>query len=419
MAYDPSKIDDIVRLSSELNTVQDLDLLYEKILTEATKILNADAASIQVKEGDELIFIHSNTESIQRKLPPGQKTPYTSFKTKINKSSISGYVALTGEILNIPDAYEIPADAPYRFDPTNDRKTGYRSNAMLTFPLKNNRNEILGVMQIINSLNPDTSGKSSGEEGWFGGKFDSSDEKIALHFANMVSIILQRNQMTRALILRMISMAELRDPKETGAHVNRVASYAVEIYEKWAHRKKIAPDEIEKKKDVLRMAAMLHDVGKVAISDIILKKPQKLSPEEYEEMKSHTFKGARLFKLKQSEFDEMSALVALTHHENWDGTGYPGHVNVETGDPIHKDTEGKVVPMKGEEIPIFGRIVALADVYDALSSKRVYKEAWDDQAVRTEIQKMSGKKFDPELVDIFFENVDFMRTIASKYPDAE
>src|SRR5208337_4350386 len=156
--------------------------------------------------------------SIQKKLRPGQKTPYVSFKTKINKSSISGYVALTGEILNIPDAYKIPADAPYRFDPTNDRKTGYRSKAMLTFPLKNNRNEILGVLQIINSLNPDEDGRCFGEEGCFGGSFDTSDEKIALHFANMVSIILQRNQMTRALILRMISMAELRDPKETGAH---------------------------------------------------------------------------------------------------------------------------------------------------------------------------------------------------------
>ena len=419
MPDDSYKFDDIIRLSSELNTVQDLDLLYDKILTEAIKILNADGASIQYKEGDELVFIHLRTESLDKKLKPGQKSPYITFRTTINKSSISGYVALTGEILNIPDVYEIPPTAPYRFDPTNDKKTGYRTKAMLTFPLKNNRNEILGVLQIVNSLNPDIDGRCFGEEGCFGGSFDSSDEKIALHFANMVSIILQRNQMTRALILRMIGMAELRDPKETGAHVNRVASYAVEIYEKWAHRKKIKPDEIEQKKDVLRMAAMLHDVGKVAISDLILKKPTSFKPEEYEEMKTHTYKGARLFKLKQSEFDEMSAVVALTHHENWDGTGYPGYVDVETGQPLKKDSQGNVISPKDEEIPIFGRIVALADVYDALSSKRVYKDAWDEQSVLSEIRKLSGKKFDPELVDIFFDSLDFIRTIPGRYPDIE
>jgi response regulator RpfG family c-di-GMP phosphodiesterase len=328
-------------------------------------------------------------------------------------------VALTGEILNIPDVYEIPPTAPYRFDPTYDKKAGYRTKAMLTFPLKY-RNEILGVMQIVNSLNPDKDGRCFDEEkGCFGGSFDSSDEKIALHFANMVSIILQRSQMTNALIMRMIAMAELRDPKETGAHVNRVASYAVEIYEKWAHRKKISPEEIEQKKDVLSIAAKLHDVGKVAISDLILKKPSSFKPEEYEEMKTHTFKGARLFKLKQSEYDEMSALVALTHHENWDGTGYPGYVDVETGRPLKKDSDGKVVAPKNEDIPIFGRIVALADVYDALSSKRVYKDAWDEKSVLTEIRKLSGKKFDPELVDIFFESLDFIRTIPGRYPDVE
>jgi HD-GYP domain-containing protein (c-di-GMP phosphodiesterase class II) len=417
MLDEPHKLDDIIRLSSELNTVHDLDILCDKILTEARKILNADAASIQIKEGDELVFFQSQTESIQKRLLPGQKSPYTYFRNKINKSSIGGYVVLTGEILNIPDAYKIPPNAQYRFDPTNDNKTNYLTKSLLTIPLISYRSEILGVMQIMNSLNPDVEGRCVGDEACFGGTFDTSDEKIALHFANMVSIILQRSQMTRALLLRMISMAELRDPKETGAHVNRVASYSVEIYEKWAHRKKITSDEIERKKDALRMAAMLHDVGKVAISDLILKKPTRFTSEEYEIMKTHTYQGARLFNLRQSDFDEMSALVALTHHENWDGTGYPGRIDVETGVPLEKDSTGKAVPLKNEEIPIFGRIVALADVFDALSSKRVYKDAWDEKSVLAEIRKSSGKKFDPELVDIFFDSLDIMRSIAARYPD--
>jgi HD-GYP domain-containing protein (c-di-GMP phosphodiesterase class II) len=416
MSDEAGKLDEIFLLSSELNTVQDLDILLDKIITGARKILNVDAASIQIREGDDLVFSHVQTESLQKKLGPGQKLPYKSFRIKINKKSIAGYVALTGEILNIPNAYRISPDAPYHFDPTYDQAAGYLTKSMLTIPLKNNRNEILGVMQIVNPLKPDHNAVSSAEE-YSAGCFDSSDEKIAVHFANMASIIVQRAQMTRLLILRMISMAELRDPKETGAHVNRVASYSVEIYEKWAHRNKLAAEEIEQKKDVLRMAAMLHDVGKVAISDLILKKPASFTPEEYEIIKTHTYQGARLFRLRQSEFDEMSAEVALTHHENWDGTGYPGHVDVETGIPLMKDESGRALPLKDQEIPIFGRIVALADVYDALSSKRVYKDAWDEESVLDEIRKLSGKKFDPEMVDIFFESLDNLRSIAGRYPD--
>jgi HD-GYP domain-containing protein (c-di-GMP phosphodiesterase class II) len=414
------KLNDIIHLSTELNTVQDLDILLERILTEARRILNADGGSIQLKVGDELVFgTHVQTDSLQQKLKPGEKLPYINSRTRINKKSISGYAALTGEILNLPDAYNIPADAPYKFDPTNDRKSEYRTKSMITIPLKNNLNEVLGVMQIVNSLRPVKDKKRSEEEGMFSGSFDSSDEMIALHFANIASMILQRAQMTRALILRMINMAELRDPKETADHVNRVASFSVELYDAWAEQKKIPKDEINRKRDILRMAAMLHDVGKVAVSDLILKKPSRLSPEEYEIMKTHSFQGARLFKLRQSEFDEMASVVALTHHENWDGTGYPGRIDVETGAPLETDSKGNAVPLKGEEIPIYGRIVALADVFDALSSKRVYKDAWDQDSVLKEIRSMSGKKFDPELVEIFFDSLDVIGRITARYPDQE
>jgi response regulator RpfG family c-di-GMP phosphodiesterase len=214
-------------------------------------------------------------------------------------------------------------------------------------------------------------------------------------------------------------MAELRDPKETGPHVNRVASYAVEIYERWARRKKIPKTEVDKSRDVLRMAAMLHDVGKVAISDVILKKPDKFTDEEYEIMKQHTFRGAQLFKHTQSNFDDVAYQVALTHHENWDGTGYPGKVNVNTGKAIETDANGKPRALKGEEIPIMGRVVALADVFDALSCHRVYKKAWDEEKVLSTIKELSGKKFDPELVDVFFEGLPFIKAIQEKYPDQE
>jgi HD-GYP domain-containing protein (c-di-GMP phosphodiesterase class II) len=162
---------------------------------------------------------------------------------------------------------------------------------------------------------------------------------------------------------------------------------------------------------------MLHDVGKVAISDILLKKPGRFNDEERAEIQTHTIHGARLFKSKQSEFDEIAGEVALTHHENWDGTGYPGHIDLDTGNALEKDVSGKPLPKKGEEIPIFGRVVSIADVYDALSEKRVYKEAWTQEEVLAEIKKESGKKFDPEIVDIFFDVYTQIKSISKKYPD--
>jgi len=403
------KLQEILRLGSELNNIQDLDILLERILLEARKTVNADAGTIYVRDGDDLIFSHAQNDTLQNKLPPGQKLIYSTFRAKINRESIAGYVASTGEILNIPDVYAIPVDSPYHFDPSYDKISQYKTTSMLTVPLKTNRGDILGVLQIINALGNDGKVYS----------FDSDDEPFVLHFANTASMVLQRAQMTRALILRMIRMAELRDPKETGAHVNRVASYAVEIYEQWAFRRNVPRPEIDRNRDILRMAAMLHDVGKVAISDIILKKPARFNDDEYEIMKSHTYLGARLFGNKHSEFDEVASVVALTHHENWDGTGYPGDMDIVTGKPIRKDREGRPLPLTGEEIPIWGRIVALADVYDALCSKRVYKEAWDEDSVLKEIRSLSGKKFDPELVDIFFGCLDVLRSISNRYPDEE
>ena len=115
------------------------------------------------------------------------------------------------------------------------------------------------------------------------------------HFASIAAVALERAQMTRSILLRMIRMSEMRDPKETSAHVNRVGGYAVELYEQWARDHRVSSHELEMERDSLRMAAMLHDVGKIAISDMILKKTGRFSDDEYQIMKQHTFLGARLF----------------------------------------------------------------------------------------------------------------------------
>jgi HD-GYP domain-containing protein (c-di-GMP phosphodiesterase class II) len=140
-------------------------------------------------------------------------------------------------------------------------------------------------------------------------------------------------------------------------------------------------------------------------------------------MQAHTCFGARLFVDPQSEVDVISAEVALRHHENWDGTGYPGKVDIWAEDPIGAslecDADGGTLKLKGEEIPLGGRIVAVADVYDALISKRVYKEPWDSGKVYDEIRAMSGTKFDPEIVKAFFEILPRIEEIRSRYPDTE
>jgi HD-GYP domain-containing protein (c-di-GMP phosphodiesterase class II) len=298
---------------------------------------------------------------------------------------------------------------PYQFDSYFDRISNYKSVSMMTVPLQATGNEIIGVLQIINKQDPEGNVVA----------FDSEDEDICKHFASTASMALQRAQLTRALILRLIAMAELRDPKETGPHVNRVASYATEIYERLARNKGIPEEEINNARDVLRMAAMVHDVGKVAIPDQILKKPGKLTDEERLVMMGHTYLGARLFLDRHSGFDDIAAQTALRHHENWDGTGYPGYIDVKTGRPEKVDEAGNAVPLVGEEIPLFGRVVALADVYDALISKRAYKEPWPEEEVLQEIKSLRGKKFDPEVVDAFFDSLDVIRSIASRYPDEE
>jgi len=298
---------------------------------------------------------------------------------------------------------------PYCFDSGFDEISDYRTCSMLTVPMTNQRGDVLGVMQIINAQD---------EQGEIV-SFSRSDESLIKHFSTTAALALERAQMTRNIIMRMISMAELRDPTETGAHVNRVASYAVEIYEVWGRRKSLPAENMERQKDLLRMAAMLHDVGKVAISDLILKKPGRLTPEEFEIVKSHTFVGARLFKGIHSEFDALAAEVALNHHERWDGTGYPGHMDpvTEKALPGFEGGNGKPVPKKEEEIPLFGRIVAVADVYDALSSRRSYKDPWSEDRILEELDRCAGTQFDPEMVEALFSCLDVLRSIAGRYPD--
>jgi HD-GYP domain-containing protein (c-di-GMP phosphodiesterase class II) len=410
MLSEKEKLDELTYLGIKLNEVRDLDILMELVLEDARRFVNADAGSIYIKEDDTLQFSYTQNDTLQKRLPKGEKLIYSTFTLPINTESIAGYVATTGKLLNLPDVYQIDGGAPYHFGKKFDEESGYKTCSVITVPLETRRGDILGILQIINAQNHEARIVP----------FTEADEKLMLHFASIAAVALERAQMTRSILLRMIRMSEMRDPKETGAHVNRVGGYSIELYEQWATRHTLSKKEFDRGRDSLRMAAMLHDVGKIAISDLILKKPSRFSKDEFEIMKQHTFLGARLFLDSQSDFDEAAFDVALNHHERWDGNGYPGHIDVETGNPRKNflTADGRPRGKKGEEIPIFGRIVSLADVYDALSSSRVYKDAWKESDVLETIEKESGNQFDPELVEIFFSRLNILRSIQDRYRDA-
>ncbi|MEE0998422.1 MAG: HD domain-containing protein [Treponemataceae bacterium] len=401
------KLQRIIESEKIINEIKDVDVLLERVLTEARGIVNADAGSIYVIEKDNLKIRYAQNDTQQRMLAPGEKLPFQSFSFPINEKSMCGYCVLTHELINEPDVYSISKDKKYSFNKSSDEVTGYRSKSIIAIPLITINGTILGVLQIINPQ--DKYGNII--------PFDEDAILYLKHFATSATQALERTYLTREMVMRMVEMAGFRDPKETGSHVNRVASYSVEIYDRWAFKHNIPLDERNKYRDALRIAGMLHDVGKVGISDLVLKKPGKFTEEEFAIIKGHTYIGAILFKNKQSSFDDMAMEVALHHHERWDGNGYPGKVDIEKID-IENTNTIKTESLSGDEIPLSARIVTIADVFDALSSSRVYKKAWTEEEVYEELKNQSGKQFDPELIEIFFEVLPQIKAIQASWPNA-
>jgi response regulator RpfG family c-di-GMP phosphodiesterase len=396
-----NKVAAILKITEDLNRIKDIDSLLDRVLLESRRFSRADAGSIYLLENQKLRINYTQNDTLMRE-ESGAKFLYQNHEIAVNDKSMAGYVAMTRKPLIIADAYGLSDGVPYRFNRSFDETARYRTRSVLTVPLMASQNRLIGVMQIINSL----------DENRQAVPFRNEDELVVAYFANHAAGSIEKTKMTREIILRMIGIAELRDPEETGAHVNRVGAYSIEIYSKWAANHQLADAEIKKVRDILRIAAMLHDVGKVAISDTLLKKHGPLAPDEFMQMQKHVILGARLFKNSTSDWDDMAAEIALNHHEKWDGSGYPGKVGDVSADDW-RPGPGK----KGEEIPFFARIVALSDVYDALSSQRAYKECWAEEKVLGYIRAERGKQFDPELVDVFFSIYGIIRAIKDKYGD--
>ncbi|WP_024609877.1 response regulator [Pseudoalteromonas sp. TB64] len=213
-------------------------------------------------------------------------------------------------------------------------------------------------------------------------------QNVQLAFEN-VQLQSEIESTQQELVYRLSEAVEQRST-ETGNHVKRVAHICHILAQGYGLSKHDA--------DLIRLASPLHDVGKVGIPDAVLNKPAKLDAQEWEIMKTHTDKGYTILKDSPHEIVSTGAIIAKEHHEKWDGSGYP---------------QG----LKGEDINVFGRIVALADVYDALRHKRCYKEPWTLQNVVDEINEQKGSHFDPKLVEIFNDKLNELEAVLTRFPD--
>lgn len=221
-------------------------------------------------------------------------------------------------------------------------------------------------------------------------------ELIELFIANVAvaydNIYLRKEseETQREIIFGLGELTEARS-QEVGLHVKRMAEYCKLL------ATKIGMSEIES--DIIYIASTMHDVGKLAIPDAILNKPGKLTFEEFEFIKQHTTFGYEMLKKSTRPVMQMAAIMALQHHEKYDGTGYPSG-------------------LKGDAIHIAGRIGAIADVFDALGTDRVYKKAWPIDEILTYMKNERGKHFDPNLIDILFEHLEEFLTITTTFSDS-
>lgn len=301
------------------------------------------------------------------------------------QAGLAGHCVTTGKAIFIDDAYrneefkEVLENGAIAMD----RKTGYRTKSLMVIPFRNNDGEITGVYQAINKLT---------DEEHFSKK-DMDYLTLAASYAGkaLESALLSHEieETQKELIFTIGKIGESRS-KETGNHVKRVAEYSYILA--------LGLGLPQKEAELLKIASPMHDIGKVAIPDEVLNKPGKLSEAEFDLMKTHAAIGYGLLNKSNREILKAAAIVAHQHHERWNGQGYP---------------QG----LKGEDIHIFGRITALADVFDALGSDRVYKKAWPLEPIIALIREERGHHFDPQVVDVFLSELPKLLEIRKQYSD--
>jgi len=268
-----------IALSSEHN----LHKLLELIVKEARSFTDADGGSLYIREDDKLNFIVAQTESLERR--SNSKPSFKSFPVPLTKASISGYVAVTGEVLNIPDVYHIPPTVEYRFNKDFDVKMDYRSKSMLTVPMRDHQDEIIGVLQLVNSM--DKNGKVTS----FKSEYEllilslASQAAVAIRNANLIAEI---KNLFRSLVHYSVKAIDSRS-RHTAGHSSRVAKYSKRFAEAINEESNgrlgtinFTSEQIEE----LHMCGLLHDIGKIGVKEAVLEKTTKLNDPQMEAIAS-------------------------------------------------------------------------------------------------------------------------------------
>lgn len=352
--------------SSLLNSSLDTDVVREKALQATCSLLRCETAS--------LLLVDAETQELYWETALGDpgKELKKGVRLKIDEKSIAGYVAMTGETFLSND---IPSDP--RHNRALAEKTGYQTRTMVCAPLRI-KDGVVGVLQAINKL--PSVGSSSGR-----GDFVSDDLKLLETLGHQVAIAIDNaklySDLKKSFYETVEALAESIEKKDryTGGHTKRVVYYSMCIA-------KYVPGLSQEQLERIRLGALLHDVGKIGVEDKILKKEAPLEVDEWKVMQRHPDLG----------YDIMSRVTSLKdviggmrfHHERWDGKGYP-------------------LGLKGDEIPLIARIIAVADTYDAMVSTRPYRKGLSTEFAHREIVRYGGTQFDPMVVEAFvkaFEN---------------
>ena len=350
---------------AEVSTLRKHDDIIDVLADMGRALTSADRCTIWIVSDDK--------KNIWTKVAQG----IDKIKIPID-SGIVGDAIINEKKIIIDDVYK-----DSRFNKNVDEKTGYKTKSMMVIPMFNNDDEIIGAFQVINRK-----GSSEVFE-----KRDMERLMLASTYAAETLVAAKLSQeiddTQREVVFTMGAIGESRS-KETGNHVKRVAEYSKILA--------LAYGFSEEEAELLKQASPMHDIGKIAIPDAILNKPGRFNESERKIMDTHATLGFQMIKNSDRALLKAASIVAHEHHEKWDGSGYPNGLS-------------------GEKIHIYGRITAVADVFDALGSDRVYKKAWNNEKILKLFREERGKHFDPKLVDIFFDKIEEFFKIREEFKD--
>jgi putative nucleotidyltransferase with HDIG domain len=340
------------KLSQILNSTLDHREVRRRAMEAATQLMKAEVGS--------LLLIDENKQQLYFEVALGDQEDTLKTITLNMGEGIAGWVAQNGEPLIVNDPEKDP-----RFYNGVNGKTGFKTRNLICVPVKIKK-KVIGVLEAIN--------KQGGEN------FDQDDISLFTSLADLVAIALDNARLYQELeeiffqvVESLADAIEKRDPY-TGGHTKRVTSYSLAI------ARHLQLESAERR--CLKIASVLHDIGKIGITDQILRKPEPLSSEEYNTIKRHSNWGAEIIE----HIRPLKEIIpgVKYHHEQMDGSGYP---------------DG----LKGENMPIIAKIVSVADTYDAMTTDRPYRKAFEKEAAVKELKRCAGTKFDKKIVEAFLQ----------------